>query len=83
MPIMKLPINPLLHLISLGAVGGMVMAGLQLKEHGAEFKRFDGGQVKEVKPVKSVKGDKRASKGRDKRGCKGLPASSIFLTPGH
>ncbi|MEE2887587.1 MAG: hypothetical protein VX951_09160 [Planctomycetota bacterium] len=43
----------MLHLISLGAVGGMVMAGLQLKEHGAEFKRSDGGQVKEVKSLRA------------------------------
>jgi hypothetical protein len=34
---MKLPINPLLHLISLGAVGGMVMAGLQLRDNAKAY----------------------------------------------
>jgi hypothetical protein len=58
---MKLPINPLLHLISLGAVGGMVMAGLQLQENAKAYDSHRG----------QVKKDVDSLYGKSKNGRKG------------
>ncbi|MCA8955122.1 MAG: hypothetical protein KDC87_03555 [Planctomycetes bacterium] len=46
---MKLPINPLLYLVSLGSVGGMVMSGLQLNRDNQEYQRREKGLADEMK----------------------------------
>lgn len=53
---MKLPINPLLHLISLAAVGGMVMSGLQLSKNTDIYDARRGTINKDIKKLRNAKG---------------------------
>lgn len=60
---MKLPINPLLHLISLGAVGGMVVSALHVKDNMAIYTALHKQVKKDVNTLRDRAKNSRSGRG--------------------